>query len=128
MSTTWSQPAKAVAAEGPALDKRLETAGWALLLISTGVVWMAPKGLVPEGAWLIVFGLILAGVNAARKLNGIPVSGFGIALGVLALGLGGAQVAGSLLGRALDLPVLALWLVALGVIVLARELRSNLAR
>ena len=128
MSTTWSQPAKAVAAEEPALGKRLETAGWALLLISTGIVWMAPKGLVPDGAWLIAFGLILVGVNAARRLNGLAVSGLGVALGVLALGLGGAELAGWILGRALDLPVLALWLVALGVVILAREIKSNLAR
>jgi hypothetical protein len=107
------------------LNNRLDAIGWALLLILTGLVWIAPRALVPEGAWLIGFGLILLGVNVARSLNAIPVQGFGIWLGTLALVLGGLDLAGSILGLAFDLPVFAISLIAVGVVLLARELGGN---
>jgi len=125
MSTQLSQLTNARATEESALNKRLETIGWGLLLILTGGVWLAPKGLVPEGTWLIGFGLILLGVNVARSLNAIPINGFTTTLGILALVLGAVELAGSILGLTFDLPVFAISLIVFGAILLARALTGS---
>jgi hypothetical protein len=125
MSTQLSQPKNVQATEEPALNKRLDTIGWALLLILTGGVWLSPKGLVPEGTWLIGLGLILLGVNVARSLNAIPINGFTTTLGILALVLGGGELVSSILGLVFDLPVFAISLIAFGAILLARELTGS---
>ena len=91
MAANRGQMENTRATEVAGLNNRLDAIGWALLLILTGLVWIAPKALVPEGAWLLGLGLILLGVNVARSLNAIPVQGFGIWLGILALALGAVR-------------------------------------
>lgn len=127
MSAVSDRVAK-VESSSEALPRRLDAVGWGLPLVLTGGVLAAPKGLAPEGLWLLGFGLILAGVDAARRLNGLAASGFALALGLLAMALGVSQLAGPVLGLAIELPVFAVWLVALGVIVLARELVATISR
>ncbi|MBI5033849.1 MAG: hypothetical protein HZB51_25300 [Chloroflexi bacterium] len=80
---------------------------------------------LPPGTGALGFGLILIGLNAARSLNGIPTSGFTITLGVLAILLGGLELAGFFLTLPFELPVFAILLIVLGVIVLAREQIGN---
>jgi hypothetical protein len=125
MATQLSQPANIQAQEEPALNKRLETIGWGLLLILTGGVWLAPTGLVLEGTWLIGFGLILLGTNLARSLNSIPISGLSTTLGIIALILGGVELAGSILKVTFDLPIFSISLVVFGAILLARALTGG---
>ena len=78
----------AVDPEKAALNKRLETVFWGLFLIMLGGWGLIPDALIPKGAWSIGVGFLLLGLNAARYLNQIRMSGFTTVLGILAL-LGG---------------------------------------
>lgn len=99
MNTTSDRPA----------GKRLDEIAVALALIMTGGLWLAPSGFVPEGTWLAGAGLILLGLNAARRVRGIKASGFGVALGLVAFASG----VGRVLGR--DLPFWPALLIVIGV-------------
>ena len=125
MSTQLNQPTNVQATAEQSLNKRLEAIGWGLFLILLGGIWLAPKGTIPEGTWLIGVGLILVGLNIARALNNIRANGFTTTLGILALVLGGAQLAGSILGMAFDLPVIAITLIVFGAIMLARAVTAG---
>jgi hypothetical protein len=94
------------------LSKRLEAIGWALFLIMIGGIWLVPNERVPQGAWLIGAGLIMLGLNVARHLSGIKISGFSIVLGLLALILG---VSGFLGARLPFFPIL-LILIGAGIV------------
>jgi len=88
--------------------KRLDEIALALVLILTGALWLAPAEMFPDGTWLAGAGLILLGLNAARRLRGIKTSGFGIGLGLVALAAGGGRI----IGR--DLPIVPALLIVLG--------------
>jgi hypothetical protein len=106
------------------LNRNFETITWGVFFIWWGLT-DSDIGLfkfLPHGAGIVGIGLILLGLNAARSLNGVPTSGFTITLGVLALVLGGLELAGSVLSLPFELPVLAILLIVLGVIMLTREL------
>lgn len=90
------------------LNKRLESIGWGLFLIMLGGLNFIPDNRVPEGFWPIGVGIILLGVNFARYMNGIRMSGFTTVLGVLSLLTGIGDLAG------LDLPVFPILLIILG--------------
>jgi hypothetical protein len=96
------------------------TIGWGALFIWWGITELVP--FLPEGAGAIGVGLILLGVNAARALAGSATSGFSIALGVIALVLGGLQLANSILRLPFELPVFAILLLILGAIIVVRAL------
>lgn len=74
--------------EKAALNKRLETIAWGCFLILLGGFMFVPDAMVNRGLWSIGLGLIMLGLNAARYLNEIRMSGFTTFLGILAL-LGG---------------------------------------
>ena len=74
----------------------------------TGALWLAPKAMFPEGAWLVGAGLIVLGLNAARRIRGLKTSGFGIIVGLLAFAAG----IGRIIGR--DLPLMPILLIILG--------------
>jgi hypothetical protein len=57
------------------LNQRLEAIGWGLSLITIGMLWLVPAGLVPDGTWLIAAGVILLGVNVVRYFNAIKMKG-----------------------------------------------------
>jgi hypothetical protein len=71
-----------------ALNKRLEAMGWGLFLIMLGGFMFVPGESVPRGVWSIGVGVIMLGLNVARYLNRIRMSGFTTALGIIAI-LGG---------------------------------------
>ncbi len=102
------------------LNRNLETYAWAAFFVWWGVTELFK--FLPAGTGAVGFGLILIGLNAARSLNGIPTSGLTITLGILALVLGGLELAGFFLNLPFELPVFAILLIVLGVIVLTREL------
>ncbi len=116
MDQVGHQAGGAEQARKAALNKRLETIGWALFLIMIGGIGLVPKAQVPEGVWLVGVGLIMLGLNAARVRYGINTSSGTIVLGALALISG----AGNLFG--LNLPVLAILLVLIGANLLLRAL------
>jgi hypothetical protein len=77
-----------------AMNKRLETIGWGCFLVMFGGYALVPHTVVAEGFWSIGVGLIMLGLNAARYLKGIKMSGFTTALGVLSLIGGVLQLMG----------------------------------
>ena len=105
------------------LNRNLETYAWAAFFVWWGITELFK--FLPEGTGVVGFGLILIGLNVAHSLNGIPTSGFTITLGILALVLGGLELAGFFLSLPFELPVFAILLIVLGVIVLAREMIGN---
>ena len=101
------------------LNRNLETVAWGAFFIWWGITEMIK---FPTGIGAIGFGLILLGLNAIRLLNRIPVSGFSLTIGILALVWGGLELAGSVLSLPFQLPIFAFLLIALGVSLLAQEL------
>jgi len=97
-------------------SKRLDDIGWALFLIMIGAIWLMPAGSVPEGTWLLGAGIILLGMNGVRVLRGVKMSGFGIALGVLALAAGLGGLAG------VKVPIFAILFILIGASLLLRPL------
>ncbi len=91
------------------LNKKLEAAGWGFFLIMIGGLWLLPDETIPEGTWLIGVGIIMLGLNAARYMYGIKMSGFTVVLGIIALSIG----AGDLFG--VDLPVFPILLILWGL-------------
>ena len=108
-------------AEEKALNKRLDTIAWACFLIMIGCLGLVPKEQVPEGTWLVGVGIIWLGLNAARYLNRIKMSGGTIVLGIVAIVAGLGDVYG------LDLPVLPILLILLGAHLLLRHLHQDRA-
>jgi hypothetical protein len=76
------------------LGKRMNEVACALFLIMSGALWLAPEVWAPEGAWLIGVGLILLGLNLARRLYQLRINAFGIVVGLSALVAGIVQVMG----------------------------------
>jgi hypothetical protein len=80
--------------EKAALNKRLEQIGWGLFLIMFGGFALVPEEVIPRGAWSIGLGLIFLGLNYARYLNKIKMSGFTTFLGVVSLVSGVLELIG----------------------------------
>ena len=102
------------------LNRNLERIAWGAFFVWWGVTELFKA--LPEGTGAVGFGLILIGLNAARLLNGIPTSGLTVTLGILALVLGGLELASTFLSLTFELPVFAVLLIVLGILMLAREL------
>jgi len=102
------------------LNRNLETVAWGAFFIWWGITELF--NFLPHGTGAIGIGLIFLGLNVARSLNGIPTSGFSTTLGILALVLGGLELAHPIMRLPFELPVFAILLIVLGVILLAREL------
>ncbi len=105
------------------LNRTFETVAWGAFFIWWGVTELFP--FLPHGIGAVGISLILLGLNAARSLNGVPISGFTTMLGILALVLGGLELASSVLHLPFELPTFAILLIVLGLIVLGRELLRN---
>lgn len=90
-------------------EKRFDEIAWALILIMTGALWLAPRAMFPDGTWLAGAGLVLLGLQAARRLSGVRTSGLGILIGLLALAAGAGRIVG------LEVPVIPVLLVILGL-------------
>ena len=114
MTAQNDQPSSIQDTQKAALNKRLESIGWGLFLIMIGGIWLVPDEQVPEGTWLIGAGLIMLGLNLARYLNGIRMSGFTIVLGILALASGLGDFAG------IDLPLFPILLILIGASILLK--------
>ena len=112
MSETTPPPEPTINPEKAALNKQLETAFWGLFLIMLGGQWFLRDTNLPAGIWDIGVGLLFLGLNAARYLNGLHMSGFTTFLGIIALAGGLAQLIFKLdLGGALLLILLGAYLI-----------------
>jgi hypothetical protein len=91
-ATQEPKPEVALDPEKAAMNKRFETIAWGCFLIlwAGSMFWKTamPNATMPEGVWSIGVGLIFLGLNSARYLNKIRMSGFTTFLGILSV-LGG---------------------------------------
>ncbi len=114
MSTQPSQSTNVQSMEKQTLNKRLQNISWGLFLIMLGGLGLVPNAVIPGGTWLIGAGLIMLGLNAARFINGIPMSGFTIGLGILALLAGASDFFG------VQLPLFPILLILIGAEILVK--------
>jgi len=105
------------------LNPGFEMVAWGAFFLVWGITEMFK--FLPDGTGAIGIGLILLGLNAARHFNGIPISGFTITLGFLALLGGVLELAGTILNLPFELPIFEILLIVLGVIVVARGLQAT---
>ncbi len=99
------------------LDRRLNLIGWALILVMLGGLGLVPSHDLPDWTWLIGVGVILLGVNAVRAGCGLALNRFSTGLGLIALLVGLASIAGA------DLPILAIILIVFGADLALKALR-----
>ncbi|MBI1293741.1 hypothetical protein GC175_02135 [bacterium] len=97
-----------------ALNQRFQGIAWAIFLIMSGVIWLLPSWLLPDGLWMLGTGFVLLGLNVARALHDIETSGFTVTLGLLAL-IGGL---GNLMS--VSLPIVPALLIGSGVLIILR--------
>jgi len=100
----------------------LEAVAWGAIFILWGITELLPS--LPKGTGAVGIGIILVGLNLARSWNGQPTSGFTTAIGILALLLGGLELARPLLHLSFELPIFAILLLALGLITLMRAMKK----
>jgi hypothetical protein len=100
----------------------LEAIAWGALFIFWGISELFPS--LPQGAGALGIGIILLGLNLARSWQGQPTSGFTTTLGILALLLGGLELAQPYLHLPFELPIFAILLLALGSITLLRAMKK----
>jgi hypothetical protein len=103
------------------LDGRLTSISWALFLIMVGGFLLVPSSSLPAGSWLIGIGLIMVGLNVARRMNGIRMSTLTSVLGIVALVAGLGDLAG------VDLPVFPLLIILIGASIILRNLEPRRA-
>jgi hypothetical protein len=101
----------------------LDAVAWGAFFILWGITVMFKS--LPEGVGTVGIGLILIGLNAARSWAGQPVSGFTTTLGIIALLLGGFELARPLLHLTFELPFFPILLLVLGVMLLVGELKKK---
>ena len=94
-------------------DRNIDALAWGALFIWWGLTLLIK---LPAGIGLIGVGLILLAANAMRYSQGLGVSGFTTAIGVLALVWGVLELVGTVLPLAL--PVFPILLIILGLMVL----------
>ena len=58
---------------------RFDAAGWAIFFIWVGIAWLADVGI---GVGLLGVAAITLGMQGLRRLNGIPVEGFWVLVGI----------------------------------------------
>ena len=105
------------------INSNYEAIAWGGLFILWGITEMFKS--LPDGTGAVGIGVILISVNVARWLKKVPINVFSTTLGFLALLLGGLQLARPLLHLSFELPIFAVLLLALGVIILARQLTQK---
>ncbi|MGD8603495.1 MAG: hypothetical protein PVF49_02865 [Anaerolineales bacterium] len=77
-----------------ALNKRLEAMAWGLFLILVGGFMFVPEQFIAGGWWSIAVGLVMLGLNLARYINGLRMSTFTTALGILSILSGILEILG----------------------------------
>ena len=102
------------------ISRNFDAIGWGALFIWWGIVHHAAL-LAKSGGAPLGTGLILIGVNIARKLAGLPMSGFSTTIGILAIVWGVLELVGVLVNLPFEIPIFAILLIVLGLIVLAPE-------
>jgi hypothetical protein len=102
------------------IDRVLETVTWGALFIWWGLSLL--PNFLPNGLDAAGTGLILPGLNFARRVRGIPANSFSLTLGVVTLVWGALDLPRSLFHFSYKLPVFAILMILLGVTVLVQLL------
>jgi hypothetical protein len=102
------------------LNQRYEILAWGTLFLWVGVRDLIPG--LPIGTGMLGIGLILLGLNLARRISDIPINGVSTALGAAALLVGAVELFRSLQGIQVELPFFPVLLVMVGVGFLAHSL------
>jgi uncharacterized membrane protein len=98
--------------EKAALNKRMETIAWGFFLVMLGGFILIPGDQFPKGWWSIGIGVIMLGLNVARYVMQIRMSGFTTFLGIVAIISGILELAGwDMLEGALFLIILGAYLL-----------------
>jgi len=100
----------------------LDALAWGTFFLLWGITELLPS--LPDGIGALGIGMILLGLNLARHRQGLPTSGFTTTLGILALLLGGPQLASQYLQLPFELPIFAILLIALGLMILIRAMKK----
>ena len=100
----------------------LGTIAWGALFILWGITELFPS--LPVGTGALGIGAILLGLNLVRSIKGQPTSGLTTTFGILALLLGGLELARPLLHLSFELPIFAILLLALGAIILMGSMKK----
>jgi hypothetical protein len=98
------------------------TIAWGAFFILWGITELFPS--LPKGTGAIGIGVILVGLNLARLWKREPIGGFTTTCGILALLLGGLELARPYLHLSFELPVFAILLLALGSITLMDAMKK----
>ena len=101
------------------LDKHLEEAGWGLFFLLTGGALLLPGTRIPFAIWLTGVGAILLGLSAVGYWKGLRPTTFTLGLGVIAVAGGIGEF------LAVDVPILALFVILVGIVVLAKPLTKR---
>ncbi len=101
------------------MDKRLESIGWALFFVMSGILLLMPEELVPGGAWLIGTGLIILSFTGIRYLYRIKIEGFWLGMGIIFLSFGLAEY------FSLDLPIFEILLILIGISIIYKTFFSK---
>ena len=80
-----------------ALDQRYETIAWGAIFILLSILMLIPGD--QNNVFVLGVGLILLGLNLARRASQIAVNWFTVALGVIALALGGLSLLWPVIGN-----------------------------
>jgi hypothetical protein len=99
------------------------TIAWGAFFILWGITEMIKS--LPNGTGAVGIGVNLVGLNLVRYWKGQPTRGFTTTFGILALLLGGLELADPYLHLSFELPIFAILLLALGLIVLGSALKGN---
>ncbi len=94
MTVETQKPEAQIDPEKAELNKRLESIAWGLFLVMIGGFALIPRGLIHQGWWSVGVGAIMLGLNAARYLNHLRMSGFTTVLGILSVIGGVVQLFG----------------------------------
>jgi len=89
---------------------RLDAVGWGLFFIWIGVIFLVKN--IPDGVGSLGIGVIVLGLTLVRRLIGISISLFWIAIGLLFILAGLGEI------FAIDLPLLPIALIVCGVLLL----------
>lgn len=103
------------------LNKRYEAAAWGAVFLLVGILSLIPGQ--QNDLAVLGIGLILLGLNLARRLSGIPMNTGTITFGLMGVVLGLASLLRPVLGYRFELPFFPVLLLALGVICLILAIR-----
>jgi hypothetical protein len=83
--TQEPKPEVVIDPQKAAMNKRLETIAWGCFLLLLGGFLFVPYEIIRGGWWSIGVGLIMIGLNIARYVNKLRMSGFTTVLGILSI-------------------------------------------